>query len=148
MKRERSRSPTGAATAMTAQWKSPSERSTERDKLAMPGDTVLVHEGTYRESFEAEEAPVALPGGSFDVRFEDGCIIVDSDLPSGFTDSTADVVRGSELGRARFVDGGASGPHSTGRTLRRWVAAGLGVHLREAFPELFRTVPFATSPVT
>ncbi len=55
-------------------------------------------------SFAAEEAAIVLPEGSIDVRFEDGCVIVESDLPSGFSDSQVDVVRGSSLGRVRFVD--------------------------------------------
>ncbi len=55
-------------------------------------------------SFEAENDPSALSEGSIEVRFDDGCVILTSDLPPEFDKSHMDLVRGSGLGKVRFVD--------------------------------------------
>lgn len=55
--------------------------------------------------FSAETDPTVLPEGSITLRVaDDGAVVLDSDLPADFARSSRHVVRGSDLGRVRFVD--------------------------------------------
>lgn len=58
--------------------------------------------------FEKERDAVVLDGGAASVEFVDGKVLLHTDLPGDA--SRAEVVRGSELGRVRFVDADFEAP--------------------------------------
>jgi len=91
--------------------------------------------------FAAEGGCTVVSEGSISVRFENGHVTVESDLPDAFGAAGVGVIRGSDLGRVRLVDADFENPAGGDLVLDADI-----VGHRKTEGELYAAGPFASLP--